>query len=115
MRKTLNIKFKDVVDILVAWHIDRTQSTDVINYTSKVLVDLRACWLKDIEFTILLLNQFLEDLESYMNVNIYLPYLFKNKHDCFVSKNYSEEIGGNDESKRLEHYDKMDKMCALIK
>ncbi len=59
-----------MVDILVAWHIDKTQTNDVINFTSKVLVDLRGCWLKDIEFTILLLNQFLEDMESYMNVRI---------------------------------------------
>ena len=55
---------------MVAWHIDRTQTAEVINYSSKVLVDLRSCWLKDIEFTILLLNQFLEDMESYMNVNV---------------------------------------------
>ncbi len=77
-----------MVDILVAWHIDKTQTNDVINFTSKVLVDLRGCWLKDIEFTILLLNQFLEDMESYMNVRI-IFYLFDYNQNLF-SNSFSQ-------------------------
>ena len=33
---------------------------------------------------------------------------------CLILKNYSDEVG-NDEGKKLEHYDKVDKMSALVK
>ena len=59
--------FQDVVDILIAWHIDCTQSNSVIEFTSNALVELRPYWLKDMHFTITLLYQFLEDMESYMS------------------------------------------------
>lgn len=59
---------KDVVDILIAWHIDSTQPEEVIQFTSNSLVELRSFWLKRLDFTITLLEQFLEDIESYVNV-----------------------------------------------
>lgn len=85
-----NYVFEDVVDILVAWHIDCTQSEEVIEYTSKALVDLKSYWLKNMNFTVTLLNQFIEDLESYMN-------------SCFEDEN------------RPYFDDKIEKMSALVK
>ncbi len=57
--------FQDVVDILVAWHIDCSQSGSVVEFLSETLVELRPYWLKDMHFTLTLLCQFLEDMESY--------------------------------------------------
>ena len=59
--------FQDVVDILIAWHIDSTQANSVIEFISSILVELRPYWLKDMSFTLTLLYQFLEDMESYIN------------------------------------------------
>lgn len=59
--------FQDVVDILIAWHIDPSQDNSVIEFISSILVELRPYWLKDMNFTIILLYQFLEDMESYLN------------------------------------------------
>ena len=59
--------FQDIVDILIAWHIDITQSEDLIEFISNVLMDLRPYWLRDMPFTITLLYQFIEDMESYLN------------------------------------------------
>lgn len=67
------------MDILVAWHIDCSQKNDVLEFTSKALVDLRGFWLNDIAFTTDLLYQFLEDTESYMNVTAtFFVYLYLN-------------------------------------
>lgn len=57
------------MDILIAWHIDCTQSDEVIEFTSNSLAELRPHWLKDMNFTINLLEQFLEDMESYLAVS----------------------------------------------
>ena len=57
--------FQDIVDILIAWHIDCSQSDQVIDFISNILVEFRPYWLKEMHFTITLLYQFLEDLESY--------------------------------------------------
>ena len=60
--------FQDIIDILIAWHIDVTQTDELINTISDILVDFRPFWLKEINFTINLLYQFVEDLESYLTV-----------------------------------------------
>ncbi|PIK34773.1 putative serine/threonine-protein kinase SMG1 [Apostichopus japonicus] len=57
--------FKDTVDILVGWHIDVTQKLSLIKYCAESLVSLRPFWLEDMNFTIHLLSQFVEDLEAY--------------------------------------------------
>jgi hypothetical protein len=61
-------KLKDVVDILIAWHIDFTQSDQLIEFTSQALVQLRPYWLRDLTFTTNLLYQFIEDMESSVTV-----------------------------------------------
>lgn len=58
--------FQDVVDILIAWHIDCSQTSSVIEFISEILVELRPYWLKDMHFTLTLVYQFLEDMESYL-------------------------------------------------
>ncbi len=59
--------FQDVVDILVAWHIDPSQSPSTLDFIASTLVDFRPYWLKDMHFTLTLLYQFLEDMDSYLN------------------------------------------------
>ena len=60
---------KDIVDILIAWHIDCSQTDEVIDFISNTLVEFRPYWLKEMNFTITLLYQFLEDMESYISVS----------------------------------------------
>ncbi|CAF0784356.1 unnamed protein product [Brachionus calyciflorus] len=62
----INNIFQDVVDILIAWHIDINQSDEVIEFTSNSLVEFRSNWLNDLNFTFNLLEQFVEDIESYL-------------------------------------------------
>lgn len=57
--------FKDTVDILIGWHIDTTQSKPTVAYASRSLQKLRKFWIANPEFTLTLLGQFLEDMESY--------------------------------------------------
>ncbi|XP_012271718.1 serine/threonine-protein kinase SMG1 isoform X2 [Orussus abietinus] len=57
--------FRDTVDILVGWHIDSTQQKPVVTYASRSLQRLRSFWIADLQFTLTLLSQFLEDMESY--------------------------------------------------
>ncbi|OXU25637.1 hypothetical protein TSAR_001094 [Trichomalopsis sarcophagae] len=57
--------FRDTVDILVGWHIDSTQQKSIVAYASRSLQRLRNFWIADLQFTLTLLGQFLEDMESY--------------------------------------------------
>ncbi|XP_054706809.1 serine/threonine-protein kinase SMG1-like [Uloborus diversus] len=57
--------FSDTVDILIGWHIDSTQQPSVIEFTSNTLIGFQQFWISDINFTLTLLGQFLEDMESY--------------------------------------------------
>lgn len=62
---TFTNHFRDTVDILVGWHIDSTQQKSVVTYASRCLQKLRTFWIADLQFTLTLLGQFLEDMESY--------------------------------------------------
>ncbi|XP_014477330.1 PREDICTED: serine/threonine-protein kinase SMG1 isoform X2 [Dinoponera quadriceps] len=62
---TFTNHFRDTVDILVGWHIDSTQQKSVVAYASRCLQKLRTFWIADLQFTLTLLGQFLEDMESY--------------------------------------------------
>lgn len=63
--ETFTNHFRDTVDILVGWHIDSTQQKSVVVYASRCLQKLRSFWIADLQFTLTLLGQFLEDMESY--------------------------------------------------
>ncbi|XP_041362847.1 serine/threonine-protein kinase SMG1-like [Gigantopelta aegis] len=60
-----NIHFRDTVDILVGWHIDATQKEDLIKYVSMALVTFHPFWTNNLQFSLTLLGQFLEDMEAY--------------------------------------------------
>lgn len=63
--KTLTKHFRDTVDILVGWHIDSTQQKPIVTYASESLQKLRNFWIEDLDFTLTLLGQFVEDMEGY--------------------------------------------------
>lgn len=63
--ETFTDHFRDTVDILVGWHIDLTQQKPIVAYASRSLQKMRSFWLADLQFTLTLLGQFLEDMESY--------------------------------------------------
>ncbi|XP_011302537.1 serine/threonine-protein kinase SMG1 isoform X2 [Fopius arisanus] len=63
--ETFSDHFRDAVDILVGWHIDFTQPKSVTAYASQSLQRLHDFWIADLQFTLMLLSQFLEDMESY--------------------------------------------------
>lgn len=63
--ETFSNHFRDTVDILVGWHIDLTQQKTIVAYASRSLQRLRTFWIADLQFTLTLLGQFLEDMESY--------------------------------------------------
>ena len=57
--------FQDVVDILVGWHIDSTQTPSVRSHMSEVLLSWNSYWIIDMEFSSSLLKQFMEDLDAF--------------------------------------------------
>lgn len=57
--------FRDAVDILVGWHIDPSQQKSIVTYARRSLQQLRSFWISDLQFSLTLLSQFLEDMESY--------------------------------------------------
>lgn len=59
--------FQDTVDILVGWHIDSNQPHGILKFASQSLQRLKKYWVSDIEFSLTLLNQFLEDIELYVD------------------------------------------------
>ncbi|XP_062507559.1 serine/threonine-protein kinase SMG1-like isoform X2 [Corticium candelabrum] len=57
--------FKDVVDILIGWHIDTSQAESLAPFISTSLVAMHHFWVADLAFSVNLISQFLEDVESY--------------------------------------------------
>ncbi|KAH9498432.1 Serine/threonine-protein kinase smg1 [Bulinus truncatus] len=55
--------FREVSDIVIGWLIDPTQNMHLIDHMSAALVQLQPFWKSDINFSIMLLGQFTEDLE----------------------------------------------------
>lgn len=64
------------MDILIGWHIDASQQQSIIDFTSTALISFQQFWISDINFTITLLGQFLEDMESYAEVMSFLFFNF---------------------------------------
>ena len=63
--KIFELKFQDIVDILVGWHIDSSQKASVRLFTSQALLKWHTFWIIDLEFSSGLLKQFIEDVESF--------------------------------------------------
>nr|CAD7257211.1 unnamed protein product [Timema shepardi] len=57
----------DTVDILVGWHIDGSQPPTVMRHASRSLQKLRSYWIADLQFSVTLLSQFVEDMEVCMD------------------------------------------------
>ncbi|CAL1541344.1 unnamed protein product [Lymnaea stagnalis] len=55
--------FREVSDIVIGWLIDPTQNMHLIDHMSSALVQLQPFWKSDIQFSVMLLGQFTEDLE----------------------------------------------------
>ncbi|XP_055626781.1 serine/threonine-protein kinase Smg1 [Toxorhynchites rutilus septentrionalis] len=54
--------FTDIVDIVVGWHLETDQNPEVKGHCSKVLQSFKVFWNEDLEFTLSLLGQFVEDI-----------------------------------------------------
>jgi len=67
---------QDFVDILIAWHIDCSQPDEIVEFISNTLVKLRPYWLRDLNFTLMLLMQFVEDIENCTQVSLKLTIYF---------------------------------------
>ncbi|GLH00101.1 Serine/threonine-protein kinase ATR [Gryllus bimaculatus] len=57
--------FRDTVDILVGWHIDSSLKSQITEYASRSLQKLNRFWIVDLQFSVTLISQFLEDMEAY--------------------------------------------------
>lgn len=62
--KSFEPHFSDVVDICIGWHLEVEQENKIKYECSRLLQALSKFWLKDLKFTIKLLGQFMEDIES---------------------------------------------------
>ncbi|KAK3930101.1 Serine/threonine-protein kinase SMG1 [Frankliniella fusca] len=62
---TLTDYFRDLVDILVGWLIDSSQTAKMTDYAAKSLQRLAPYWIQELNFSITFLGQFLEDMEIY--------------------------------------------------
>ncbi|XP_058811557.1 serine/threonine-protein kinase Smg1 [Topomyia yanbarensis] len=60
--KYFKAHFTDIVDIVVGWHLETDQVSEVKNHCSKVLQSFKVFWNEDLEFTLNLLGQFVEDI-----------------------------------------------------
>eukprot|EP00118_Oscarella_pearsei_P002798 m.11633 g.11633 ORF g.11633 m.11633 type:complete len:3440 (+) comp23529_c0_seq1:72-10391(+) len=58
--------FKDMVDILVGWHVDTSQPGHLIDYIADGLVGMHPFWEADMQFSTNLIGQFLEDMRAYV-------------------------------------------------
>lgn len=56
--------FTNIVDIIVGWHLELEQQTNVKIHCSIVLQSFHQCWEADPKFTLDLLGQLLEDIEA---------------------------------------------------
>lgn len=57
---------QDLVDILVGWHIDHLQPHHIVWYAS-FSIQRFYYWALNIQFSVTMLKNFLEDIESYGN------------------------------------------------
>ncbi|XP_037938789.1 serine/threonine-protein kinase Smg1 [Teleopsis dalmanni] len=64
-KKSFEIHFTDVVDIIVGWHLEVEQPLKLKWHCAFVLQQYAQYFLKQLDFTISLLGQFLEDIVSF--------------------------------------------------
>ena len=103
--------FRDVIDIMIGWHIDSSHSPIVIQKLSKAFVAFNSFWVHDFDFSFTLLGHFLEDFEAFFNQLM----------------EYKEKLQANDSSAKMDidiHSEsesngnssfKLNKMASLIR
>ncbi|KAJ1529376.1 hypothetical protein ONE63_006163 [Megalurothrips usitatus] len=96
--ETLADFFRDLVDILVGWLIDSSQTAKMTDYAARSLQRLAPYWIQELNFSITFLGQFLEDMEIY--------------GDDFVKSSKDESCG---DSKSSSPQDYIFKVEAFIK
>ncbi|GLG95063.1 Serine/threonine-protein kinase Smg1 [Gryllus bimaculatus] len=77
--------FRDMVDILVGWHIDSSQGSCITEYTSRSLQRLSHYWIEDEQFSITLITQFFEDMEAYAH-GVHVSNYQSDGKKCTLSK-----------------------------
>lgn len=66
-KQSFENNFCDIVDMIVGWHLENGQSLEVKEHCSVVLQHFSHYFLKNLEFTLSLVTQFLEDIQSFSN------------------------------------------------
>lgn len=61
---------QDLVDILVGWLIDSSQTAKMTDYAARSLQGLAPYWIQELDFSVTFLGQFLEDMEIYGDVSL---------------------------------------------
>ncbi|RWS12933.1 Serine/threonine-protein kinase SMG1-like protein [Dinothrombium tinctorium] len=104
----LQAHFRDVVDILIGWHIDSSQSPVVTQTLAKALISFNFFWINDLDFSLTLLGQFLEDFEAYFDE------LMENEKSIgFQPKSpKSRNVNGNSQ---LSSDERLAKMASLVR
>lgn len=64
-RRSFEHHFKDIVDMIVGWHLENGQTLEVKEHCSIVLQHFSHYFLKNLDFTLSLVTQFLEDIQSF--------------------------------------------------
>lgn len=77
--------FTDIVDIVVGWHLEPDQTQHIKQHCSIILQEFKVFWKKDHQFTLSLLGQFLEDINSCGDDLLGLSNDLQNPEKCFGS------------------------------
>lgn len=56
--------FQNIVDIIIGWHLDSQQGNDVKHHCSVALQSFQRCWDNDPDFSLDLLRNLSEDIDS---------------------------------------------------
>jgi hypothetical protein len=100
--------FRDIVDILVGWLLDSTQSAVMTKPLEDALISLKDFWHFDIEFSATLLGQFIEDFE-----NFYQNLMDESGLNLFQPKSPTSRSRSANEN--LSSDDRILKMASLVR
>lgn len=57
--------FQDIADVIIGWCIDTSEERNIQKCFEEALVKFQPFWIANLEFTLNLLSQFLEDADAY--------------------------------------------------
>lgn len=64
-KRSFERHFTDIVDMIVGWHLENGQPLEIKEHCSVILQHFSSFFLKNLEFTLSLVAQFLEDIQSF--------------------------------------------------